>query len=366
MNIVDAISKFAGSGNTLDSISSAIGLGRDETQQAVKAGVPSLLAGFTQLTSTGRGAQQLTDAISAQEPGVMDNPDAIFSGRGTEVIDRGSNTLTSLLGGGIVSKLSGVLSNFTGAGQGATAKLLGLLTPMLLGFLGKQQRTMGLDSTGLANLLAGQKDNIRSAMPPGLGSVLSSVFPGASLASSGARATTPPQVETKQQDEYQTEPIYGARSRPGPARWAIPAVLVAALLAGIAVWSNRNRNRTATVEQGRPATESRVVTGSSSRVASDTSTLVNQAGTTLASIKDSTSAEAAVPQLTELNQKFANLRSTSATLPDNVRQTMRQTVAPVAARTEQQTANALSIPGLSEKARAQIEELRRNLTLLSE
>ena len=43
--------------------------------------------------------------------------------------------------------------------------LMGLLAPVVMGVLGQQRRTSGLDATGLARLLTSQKDNIASAIP---------------------------------------------------------------------------------------------------------------------------------------------------------------------------------------------------------
>jgi hypothetical protein len=48
-----------------------------------------------------------------------------------------------------------------------------LLAPAVFGLLGKQQAAQGLDASGLARLLAAQKDNISAALPPGFGSFLS-------------------------------------------------------------------------------------------------------------------------------------------------------------------------------------------------
>ena len=43
---------------------------------------------------------------------------------------------------------------------------------MVVGALGEQQRSGGLDANGLANLLSSQKDQITAAMPSGLADML--------------------------------------------------------------------------------------------------------------------------------------------------------------------------------------------------
>ena len=50
--------------------------------------------------------------------------------------------------------------------------MLGLIAPMVLGALGQQQRSGGLDANGLANLLSSQKDQITAAMPSGLANMV--------------------------------------------------------------------------------------------------------------------------------------------------------------------------------------------------
>jgi hypothetical protein len=49
---------------------------------------------------------------------------------------------------------------------------LGLLGPVVLGVLGREQRDRGLDASGLANLLISQKNNVSAALPAGLSKYL--------------------------------------------------------------------------------------------------------------------------------------------------------------------------------------------------
>jgi len=71
-----------------------------------------------------------------------------------------------------MSALTKAVSQYAGIGEGASQKLTGLLGPVMLGVLGQQQRASGLDATGLANLLASQKDNIARALPAGFSKYL--------------------------------------------------------------------------------------------------------------------------------------------------------------------------------------------------
>ena len=61
-----------------------------------------------------------------------------------------------------------VLGKFAGIGDVGGKSLLSILGPIVLGTLGQQQRTAGLDASGLASLLRSQKDQFTAALPPGL------------------------------------------------------------------------------------------------------------------------------------------------------------------------------------------------------
>ena len=95
-------------------------------------------------------------------------------GGATMSAEKGGGILSSLLGGGVLNTLVSTLSRFVGIGEGSTRTLMGLLAPVVLGVLGREQRAAGLETGGLARMLMGQKDQIAAAMPVGLSDLLSS------------------------------------------------------------------------------------------------------------------------------------------------------------------------------------------------
>ena len=176
MNIPETLTKMIGSSDALNSIASRLGLGQGEANKAVSAAIPALLAGFSQIASTKQGAEQLAQAATRSDPSLVDNLTSALSTRGDRVAEQGSGLLSSLTGGSGLSMLPSILSRFSGVGEGIMGKLLGMLTPVVLGFLGKQNAGSG--AAGIASLLSGQKDYIKAAMPAGLFSSLSSDIPG--------------------------------------------------------------------------------------------------------------------------------------------------------------------------------------------
>jgi Bacterial protein of unknown function (DUF937)/PRC-barrel domain len=169
--LVSAISRVL-TPELVGKMASASGLDRGTTQSAVSAFVPAMLSGLSDLAAKPGGARQITDAIAEQPAGILSNLAATLTG--AQSADKGGGLLASLLGGGVLNTLVSTLSRFVGIGEGSTRTLMGLLTPVVLGVLGREQRAQGLEASGLARMLMGQKDQISAAMPGGLSDLLSS------------------------------------------------------------------------------------------------------------------------------------------------------------------------------------------------
>lgn len=374
MNINDLIMNTLNRGDSLDSVSTFLGLNPEQTRGAMSAAVPSLLAGLSHLSSTSPGAQQLSGAIAAQDPDLPDNISGAVSGQGTYLAEQGNNQLGSLLGGGMTAQLTGVLSRFTGLAQGVTGRMLGLLTPIILGILGRHQKSHGLDAGGVANLLAGQKENIHSAMPVGLSAMLSSALPAANGFFGGTRPTTLPELEPAQASFESPRGVdntgYGVTPRqPSRMRWAVPAGLGLLAIALFGMWSSRQRaqvDTNRTLSMTAPAERVGTLPDNSQSLATDVSQLVTLATATLSNIKDSTSAEAALPRLKEINGKLAGLQSAQAKLPEGIRTYVRSSVNPLVARLREAVQPVLNIPGAAEVVRPVAEEMLGRLDALTQ
>jgi sporulation protein YlmC with PRC-barrel domain len=171
-NLVSAISRFL-TPELIGKMASVSGLDRSTTQSAVGACVPAILNSFADLAAKPGGARQLSDAIAEQPSGILSNLAQALGGSSMPA-EQGSGILSSLLGGGVLNTLVATLSRFVGVGEGSTRTLMGLLTPVILGVLGREQRAAGLETGGLARMLMGQRDQISAAMPVGLSDLLSS------------------------------------------------------------------------------------------------------------------------------------------------------------------------------------------------
>jgi len=85
------------------------------------------------------------------------------AGNQSSLIERGSQVLSSLLGGRDQSALAGAIAKYTGVSQGAVSSMLEMLAPVVAGAMARQ---LGATRPGrISSLLASQRDNIAAACP---------------------------------------------------------------------------------------------------------------------------------------------------------------------------------------------------------
>ena len=224
-NVISAVSQFL-TPELVAKIASASGISdRTMMQKAIGAAVPAILSCLASFASKPEGAQQLAGTITKQSPHVLENLASMIGGSG-QLADAGKNALSSLLGGSTFTSLAKTIGRFSGVGGGATGSLLGMLTPIILGVLGREA---GSGVSGLTQLLASQKDSFAAAMPAGLSDLMrtsgldnqiGSVMPAAS------RAEAPRQAEGSM--VHAVSPTRSASS-PNWMYWALPVLALAGL-----------------------------------------------------------------------------------------------------------------------------------------
>jgi hypothetical protein len=372
MNLVETVLNYFG-GDVIGKISSLLGEDQNRTRSAVTAAVPALLAGLAGTASTTDGARKLFSALGDVDDNMLGNVGGALSSKGSSLIDKGSSQLSSLLGGGMLSKLGGVLSKFTGIGGGSITSLLGLLGPLVLGILKKQKNTMGLDASGLANLLAGQKQNIANAMPAGLAGMLGDI-PGLSQFAGVSRGWDDDRVTTHTAPQRTTTttsrvPVGAAAPRNAGSlfRWLVPLVLLAVGAWLLYSWLN-NRTTTPTVPrttQSPPV----VTTDRPLPSATDVVTTLNtglkdaftSATTAITSIKDAASAQAALPKLQEFSTKLDSLKTNFANLTGTQRSTIATLVGSLKSQLQTAIDKVMTIPGVSDAIKPTVDAIMQKL-----
>jgi OOP family OmpA-OmpF porin len=195
-----------------------------ESEDAVSSGLPSVFAsvlgGLVTKVNNPTAFRPIFDLITSRPPGVDLPADAqsvlgAFVAGGS-VAATGTKFLNMVFGGQ-TNAVASLLTRTLGFGnQSSGAALLSLAGPLVFGALGKRVRDDGLDSSGLADLLSRERDNIFDAMPAGVSSLVSS--------------TAPPQFETPEWNRTATTARqYADTSSADRRRWVWPIVGLATL-----------------------------------------------------------------------------------------------------------------------------------------
>ena len=298
VNLVSLVSEYL-TPDLISRIGTALGLDRSLVGRAAVALGPAILGSLSHAASTPEGARKLANTVSQQSPSILDTLGSMIGGAGQQTLVKdGISALGSLLGGSAVSALAGAVGRLTGIPQGAGSSLIGILTPAVLGLLGKQQATQGLDASGLAQLLAAQKDNITAALPSGFGDMLrASGVPG--FGAAGAQAP-----ETRRASPAEDT------SRSWSWRWLLGVAAAAAL-----AWWFFGPAKVVEQTKTTPGQVARSLSVDGVDLKSCFKSALAGLKANLQGVTDAASAKAALPQLEKEGTEFDKLRDLAGKLP---------------------------------------------------
>jgi hypothetical protein len=390
VNLVSVVTQFL-TPDVIAKIASALGLDRMLVQKAIGGAIPVVLSGLAGVASTPGGVRQLSNALAQQQPGMLDNLKNLIGGSGQKgFADAGTNMLSGLLGGDTLTAVTQSVGSFANMSEGASKSLVGMLGPVVMGALGQQQRTAGLDAAGLASLLTSQKDQIASAIPSGLADQLKAaglidrvgdgVRSGVTAASAAAgrfgdvaeRAAVGSSQATY---AASNQAIQAARSA-SFAQWPVWVLGVIAL-AGLAWYFFGGSSGDKVAQQSRPvATEPAkpaetvgaapaTLTVAGVDLRSRLNSSVDILRTTLTGITDATSAQAALPKLQEAITQIDELGALSTKLPQSGRGAFASLIAAAMPTINQLCDKVLTTPGVGAIAKPKIDELRTKLDTLA-
>jgi hypothetical protein len=365
-NLIALLERLLGSGNVLSRLGALIGASPDKTKSAIGAAVPALLASLVGVAQTPEGRNRLASQVRDQDPSLLDNlTGALTGGSGTSLIDSGSSTLSSLLGQDKVGALAGAIARFTGLGQSSIGPLLGALGPVVMGVLGREQRTQGLDAQGLARMLGDQKDQIADALPSGLAGALGSpglldgiadrLGKGASKVAQSGRATVAGAGRTASAaTSHAASTVDAARRSSGsPLRWAIAAVAALVVLWIGYQWLAPGDQ---VQEVADKAADTATQVGESTKnlmvgdvdVGQEVTGWFDGMTETLTDVTDPASAEAALPKLNELGASLDKVSGLVEQLPAEGKSALAGLVAAALPKLEALVAKVNEIPGAGE------------------
>jgi len=394
VNLVSIVTQFL-SPDLVARIASALGLDLSAAQKAIGGSVPAILAGLVGVASKPEGARQLSSVLAQQSPNILDNLTSVIGGSAQKTFaESGSNLLSTLLGGGATNALATSISKFAGISGSASSSLVGMLGPVVLGVLGKEQRSSGLDAGGLASLLQSQKDQIAAAIPSGLadrlgGSGLLSALDSGLRRGAAASAAAMSGVAGASQATYAMGSDASSRASKATAgTWPI-WVLGLAVLAGLGWYLLSRESGDKVAEQVQPpaaqpapplrttATQlpeqpggtvglaPAILTAGGVNLASQVNVSVGALRTALAGITDVGSAEAALPRIRDAKAQLDRVSALAEQLPPDGKRALAGLVASVIPAINTLCDRALALPGVSSIAKPAIDELRVRLDSLS-
>jgi hypothetical protein len=362
INLVTLVMQFL-TPDMIGRIAAALGLDRGNVSTAIGAAVPGLLAGLSSTAVQPGGAQKLADAVKKQT-GVLDSlANALGSGGQTSLVETGSQMLSSLLGGRDKDALAGTVAKFAGLGQGGGTSLLGMLAPVVLGTIAKQQGARPLDASSIASLLAGQKDNIAAALPAGFGSLLGGTGLLDSLGGAARTATSMAQGTAQATAQAVSDSAQRAAARaPAPSfnrlYWLIPLLAIAALLVYLL-----NRPTEQVAQQSVTTVPSLTVGGVD--IAKQVTDSVSNLRTTLTGIADTASAQSALPKLQDATAQFDKVGGMIGQLSPDQRKVLAGLITPMMPALNQLFDKVLAVPGVSEILKPTIDALKAKLATLT-
>lgn len=172
-------------------IAQQVGTNSAATRSVVEGALPMLVSALAKNASSPEGAGALFGAVARDHDGsLLDSLGGLLGGSaGGGALggllggllggggSGGSGGLADLLGGGAGDAILGhILGGKRAAAEGALAKtsglsgaqvasILAMLAPLIMGALGKMQRSNNLDAGGLSDLLRGEKARVQQQAP---------------------------------------------------------------------------------------------------------------------------------------------------------------------------------------------------------
>ncbi|PQB04477.1 DUF937 domain-containing protein [Aureitalea marina] len=140
----------------LSGLSQESGQSKDNTAQVVQMALPILLGAMKRNSSTEAGSSGLLSALDSKHDGsILDHLDGFFSGGvDADQMEDGNGILGHVLGGS-QNGVTQALSAKSGMDTGSIVKILTVLAPIVLGYLGKQKRQQQVADSGDLGALLG-------------------------------------------------------------------------------------------------------------------------------------------------------------------------------------------------------------------
>jgi hypothetical protein len=169
-------------GNTLSQMSRQLGADETATAQAVSMALPMLIGGLAREAETPTGAQSLDRALAEDHDGsLLDNISSLFGPATSGAADVA--TPRALNGAGILEHVLGRkkepvqqgIGRATGLNGQQVGRLLMMLAPLVMAYLGRRKRETGATASDIGTTLQQERQEVERRAP-GLGGILGQIF----------------------------------------------------------------------------------------------------------------------------------------------------------------------------------------------
>lgn len=242
-------------------LATTVGVNATVAQRLVSGAIPAVIGALANAASQPGGAQKISDFVSNADPDVLTKLKSALSAGQSPMLSQGAQSLSAVLGGSGLASLAGALAQFSGANAEAAQSALGAVTHAVAGAIGQQDPSNWNDAASITNFLNSQRSAIASALPSGLGGLLSAsgvlgslaaaAAPSSAAASSAASAST-------MASGASPSPMSPATSAGNPLGVPIWAIVVILVIVVVLVWwylSGSKKEEKPATGYGAPAIE---------------------------------------------------------------------------------------------------------------
>jgi hypothetical protein len=276
-------------------VGNMLGGDTDKSSSMLDAALPAVLGGLMNTTSNSSGAGTLFNTISKQDEGILGNLGDLLGQEGEgSMMSMGRSALGSVLGGSGLESIVDAVSGFAGADKGSTKSIMGMLAPIIFSVIKNKFMgggNSGFDVGSLVDMFSGQKDNITAALPKGL------------------------DLDFGNNDAYETARNIAPESKSGLGKFLPLALLIGA------GWMAYNMfvKDSNTVESTTHTTTQEGNTANMANLGQNITGTMSSLVSTLEGIKDESSANAAVANLTKTTDELGNYASMLDKLPEGAK-----------------------------------------------
>lgn len=155
-------------GQGLNQMAQQLDTDESSVQKAITAALPLILGGMAKNSASDEGANALHNAIQRDHDGsVLSNVSGFLGGGGSQ---KDGMAILNHVFGKREPAAEAAVSQASGLDLSKVGPLMAMLAPLVMGALGREQRSNGLNPMQLAGLLLGERKQVDSG---GIGQLLS-------------------------------------------------------------------------------------------------------------------------------------------------------------------------------------------------